>query len=187
MTAVAIAATLLGTAIAFAADDPMLNLCINCHGEDGRGVDGSTPIIAGIPAVIQEDALYAYAEGDRDCGDIPMMCKAASRLTEEQVVAFAAHYAAMPFAAAGEEFDPVLAEQGASVHKKACAICHGTDGPGDAESSILHGQRKEYLRYTIDQYASGARPQLPAMEKKVGELSADDIEALLNYYASYRD
>lgn len=178
---------LVGTVVAFAADDPMLNLCINCHGEDGTGVDGSTPIIAGIPAVIQEDALYEYAAGDRACGDKPMMCKMASRLSEEQIVAFSAHFAAMPFAAAGEEFDPALAEQGAAIHKKNCAICHGDDGPGDAEASTLHGQRKEYLRYAIDQYASGARPQLPAMERKVGELSADDIEALLNYYASYRD
>jgi len=165
----------------------MLMICSNCHGEDGRGVESDVPIIAGIPAVIQEDALYAYLDGDRQCASKPMMCKAASRLTEEQIVEFAAHFSAMPYIAAGEEFDAVLADVGKAIHDKNCAICHGADDPGDAEASILHGQRKDYLRYALQQYAAGERSQLPAMEKKTSVLSSDDIEALLNYYASYRE
>lgn len=172
---------------AIAADDPLLGMCIECHGEDGRGTEDDTPIIAGIPAVIQEDALYSYAAGDRHCGLKPMMCKLASRLSEQQVVEFAEHFAAMPYSSAGEDFDAALAEKGSAIHQANCAICHGQDDPGEAESSILHGQRKAYLRYAIQQYASGERMQLPAMEKKTSELSADDIEALINYYASYRD
>jgi len=39
----------------------------------------------------------------------------------------------------------------------------------------------------LQQYAAGERSQLPAMEKKTSVLSSDDIEALLNYYASYQD
>jgi len=165
----------------------MLKICSNCHAEDGRGVESDIPIIAGIPAVVQEDALFAYLDGDRQCGDKPLMCKSASRLTEEQIVELAAHFAAMPYAAAGEEFDPALAETGKTIHKNNCAICHGKDDPGDAEASILHGQRKDYLRYALQQYAAGERTQLPAMQKKTSVLSGDDIEALLNYYASYQD
>ena len=165
----------------------MLMICSNCHGEDGRGVESDIPIIAGIPAVVQEDALYAYLDGDRQCGYKPMMCKAASRMTEEQIVELAAHFAAMPYAAAGEEFDATLAEAGKAIHLANCAICHGKDDPGDAEASILHGQRKDYLRYALQQYSAGERKQLPAMEKKTKLLSSDDIEALLNYYASFQD
>jgi len=165
----------------------MLKICSNCHGEDGRGVESDIPIIAGIPAVVQEDALYAYLDGDRQCGYKPMMCKAASRMTEEQIVELAAHFAAMPYAAAGEEFDATLAEAGKAIHLANCAICHGKDDPGDAEASILHGQRKDYLRYALQQYSAGERTQLPAMEKKTKLLSSDDIEALLNYYASFQD
>jgi sulfide dehydrogenase cytochrome subunit len=167
--------------------DGMLKMCNTCHGEDGRGIESDTPIIAGIPAVIQEDALYAYLDGDRQCGDVPMMCKVASRLTEEQIVEFAAHFSAMPYAAAGEEFDAELAKTGESIHKENCAICHGADDPEDAEASILHGQRVGYLRNVLQQYAAGERVQLPAMEKTTSVLSSDDIEALVNYYASYRD
>lgn len=166
--------------------DPMMDMCVSCHAEDGRGNDSTVPIIAGIPAVVQEDALWAYADGQRSCGLAPMMCKIASRLTEEQIVQFAAHYAAMPYTPAGEEFDSTLAETGKSLHDSNCAICHGADDPGDAEASILHGQHIEYLRFAMQQYAAGERQQLPAMEKKMADLSDDDIEALLNYYASYR-
>ncbi len=165
----------------------MLMICSNCHGEDGRGVESDIPIIAGIPAVIQEDALYAYLDGDRQCASKPLMCKAASSLTEDQIVELAAHFAAMPYAAAGEEFDATLAQAGKAIHLANCALCHGQDDPGDAEASILHGQRKDYLRYALQQYAAGERLQLPAMEKKTKLLSSDDIEALLNYYASYQD
>ncbi len=93
----------------------------------------------------------------------------------------------MPFVPAGEDFDATLAEAGKALHMDNCAICHGNDDPGDAEASILHGQRKDYLRYSLQQYAAGERKQLPAMLKKTSVLSADDIEALLNYYASYQN
>lgn len=188
LTIFLLAAGLLGAAAPGSADvGGMLKICVNCHGEDGRGTESDTPIIAGIPAVVQEDAIYAYIDGDRHCGLKPMMCKAVGRLDEEQVVELAEHFAAMPYAPANEEFDAALASRGKTLHDDACAICHGAEDPGDAEASILHGQRKDYLRYALQQYAAGERKQLPAMAKKTSVLSGDDIEALLNYYASYRD
>ena len=116
-----------------------------------------------------------------------MMCKSAERLTEDQIIELAAHFAAMPYAAAGEEFDAALADAGKAIHDRDCAICHVADAAGGTDFPILHGQRKDYLRSVMQQYAAGGRTQLPAMEKKTKLLSSDDIEALLNYYASYQD
>jgi sulfide dehydrogenase cytochrome subunit len=160
-----------------------LMMCGACHGKDGRGSASNVPVIAGLPAVVQEDALFAYMDGDRQCASTPMMCKVVSNLTEDQVVELAEYYSAMPYASAGEEFDAALAGAGKTIHEKSCAICHNPDDP---ESPILHGQRKDYLRYALEQYAAGGRNQMPAMEKKTSALSNDDIEALLNYYASYQ-
>lgn len=161
-----------------------LGLCVNCHGEDGIGTDSGVPIIAGIPAIVQEDALYAYIDGDRDCVDMPLMCNIVSRLSEQQVVELAGYYAALPFQPAGEDFDAALAARGKATHLQNCAICHGENDPGDGEASILHGQRKDYLRYVMQEYAAGERAQLPPMESAMRALSAEDIEALVNYYAS---
>lgn len=179
-------AVILGGAAARADISAELRMCANCHGEDGLGGDTNVPVIAGIPAIVQEDALFAYIDGNRACGDTPLMCKVVSRLTEDQVMELAEHYAAKAFAPANEDFDAAQAETGKSIHDASCLICHGT-GPGDAESSILHGQRKGYLGFVLQQYAAGERAQLPAMENKMSSLSTDDIEALVNYYASYRE
>jgi len=169
----------------------MLTMCSTCHGEDGMGISSNIPIIAGVPAIVQEDALFAYADGARNCVSSPMMCKLASDLTEEQIVELSAHFAELTYQAAGEEFDVALAEAGKKVHESGCAICHGANSPSEADAdmgaSILHGQPKDYLRYTLQLYASGERSQLPTMEKVIAALSDDDIEALLNYYASYRN
>jgi len=176
---------------AWAGAQDMLKMCINCHGEDGLGTGSDMPIIAGLEATVQEDALFAYADGGRNCSATPMMCKMVLRLTEEQIIEYAAHFAALPYKASGEEFDAALAQAGKKIHLNGCARCHGADNPSEADAdlgaTILHGQRKDYLRYALGQYATGERQQLPAMEKVTAPLSADDIEALVNYYASYRD
>lgn len=175
---------------AWASAQDMLMMCTTCHGEDGLGISGDIPIIAGETATVQEDALFAYADGARKCVSTPMMCNISSNLTEEQVVELSAYFAALPFKPAAEEFDAALAEAGQKIHATSCAMCHGANA-GEANPSMgasnLHGQRKDYLRYTMQQYAAGEREQLPAMEKTISALSADDIEALLNYYASYRE
>jgi sulfide dehydrogenase cytochrome subunit len=186
MQTVSIAVLVLAASQASADVSGMLMMCTSCHGEDGRGEESDIPIIAGIPAIVQEDALFAYQDGARNCSSKPMMCKSISRLTEEQIVELVAHFAAMPYVPAGEEFDAALAQTGKTLHQENCAICHGADDPGDAEASILHGQRTAYLRHALQEYAAGTREQLPAMQKKISALSSDDFEALLNYYASFR-
>lgn len=161
-------------------------LCEGCHGADGRGGDSATPIIAGIPDLILEDALFAYIDGARKCASNPMKCTMIANLSEDEIVEFSAHFAAMPYASAGEDFDAALAEAGKAIHDKDCAMCHGADGPDDSAAAVLHGQRKDYLKYTLEQYMTGEREQPAAKEKKLSVLSSDDIEALLNYYASYQ-
>jgi len=190
-TTMCVSALLMLIVPAWAGAQDLFKMCIDCHGEDGLGTESDMPIIAGEVSAIQEDAIFAYADGGRICVSTPMMCKIASRLTEEQIVEYAAHFAALPYKGAHEEFDAALAEAGQKIHASSCAKCHGADDPSEADDSIgaskLHGQRKDYLRYALQRYAAGERTQLPAMEKVIVPLSADDIEALVHYYASYRD
>jgi len=79
-----------------------------------------------------------------------------------------------------------LAAEGEKIHKKDCGMCHGMDGPDNPEASILHGQKMTFLRAVMKEYAAGKRDQLPPMQETISVLTPEQIEAILNYYASYR-
>jgi sulfide dehydrogenase cytochrome subunit len=164
----------------------LLKKCTICHGDEGISDEPAYPSIAGIPVRVQVDAMKAYRDGRRDCGPVERMCKISVGLTDEQILELSEYFAAFPFKPAEQEFDPELAAKGAHLHEDYCEVCHG-DSPEDAEKSILHGQWMDYLRYSLSQYKIGARKQPPSMLRQTEKLSPEDIEALVNYYASYRE
>ena len=161
--------------------------CVGCHGADGvTSPMPDVPIIAGIDAVVQEDALFAYRDGGRECWPPGIMCQISGALSDDDIVELAAHFAALPNKPAGEDFDAALAAEGEKIHKTDCGMCHGMDGPVMPESSILHGQKMAYLRAVIKEYAAGKRDQLAPMQATISALTPEQTEAILNYYASYR-
>ena len=180
-------ATALGLAAAasVASSHLLVYKCTVCHGADGISTDTTYPTIAGLPAQLQMDALNGYRRGTRDCGPVPRMCKVAQNLTDEEVRKLAGHFAAFPFKAAEQTFDAALAARGKLLHEDYCEVCHG-DSPAHAEKGILHGQWTGYLRYSLTQYRTGHRKQPPSMRRQTERLSDADIDALVNYYASYR-
>ena len=171
-----------------AAADVEQNLpsCLGCHGADGASGLPDAPIIAGIAAEVQEDALYAYKDGARKCPPPGLMCQISAALSDDDIPALATHFAEMPYKPAGEAFDAALAAEGEEIHEDNCAACHGIHEPGDPQASIVHGQKLAYLRNVMQQYAAGERDQLPPMEAAIKALTPEQTEAILNYYASYR-
>jgi cytochrome subunit of sulfide dehydrogenase len=164
-----------------------LPMCSGCHGADGASsAMPDAPIIAGIAAEVQEDALFAIQDGGRTCAPPGVMCQVAASLSEDDIAELAAHFAEMPFKPAGEAFDAALAAKGEEIHENNCGICHGIHEPGDPQASIIHGQKIAYLRHVMQQYAAGERDQLPPMQAAISALTPEDIEALVNFYASYR-
>ena len=170
--------------------------CNGCHGDDGVSQWDDMPTIAGIDAFTQSDALYVYRDNERPCaeskyrnGDTSRapttMCDVAADLSDDDIESLAEHYSGLKFVAAKQEFDAALAAKGAEIHKSECDRCHSDGGSNaDDEASILAGQWMPYLRAAFEQYASGERPQDKKMKEKMDLLSADDVEALLHYYAS---
>ena len=189
-------ATLAFTGAAAADVSAIIKSCNDCHGNDGVSQWSDVPIISGMPAVVQEDALFTYAEDARPCSESKFrqgdtgrppttMCAVAADLSEESIVAIAAHYADLPFVAAKQDFDAALASAGKKVHAEHCDRCHSEGGSNpDDEAGILAGQWMAYLKTTFAQYASGDREQSNKMKEKMDLLSADDVTALLHYYAS---
>ena len=113
------------------------------------------------------------------------MCAVAADLSDEMIDEIAAHYAALPFVAAKQEFDAGLAAAGKAVHEAECDRCHSEGGSNpEDEAGILAGQQMGYLMDTFAEYRAGEREQPQKMEEKVNALSDDDVKALVHYYAS---
>lgn len=168
----------------------IVEACKSCHAEDGAGVGkANVPIIAGMPAIHIEEALYAYKDGARLCLEEPVMCETAVLLSDEDIADLAEHYGALPRNSLDEIFDAELAAIGETVHRKLCARCHLPPDDPDVEDMLgppLHGQRSEYLSYALSAYLNGTRENLlPEMEEKIELLDEGDVEVLVNYYASY--
>lgn len=175
---------------AAAATPVIVEACKSCHAVDGTGVGKKiVPVIAGMPAVHIEEALYAYKDGARQCLEEPVMCDTAALLTDENVADLAQYYGALDRPSLDENVDDALAAIGEPVHRKLCGRCHvPPDDPdvADVLGPPLHGQRADYLRYALEAYLSGTRENLlDEMKEKISLLDEGDVEALAHYYGSY--
>ncbi len=182
---------------AMAADlDATIEMCNDCHGDDGVSQWDDMPTIAGIDAFVGSEAMYVYQDEARPCamsdfrqGDTSRpatnMCDVAAELDDDAIEALAEHYAALPFVPARQEFDAAKAAAGEAIHEDKCSRCHSDGGSNpEDEASILAGQWMGYLRTTFAEYASGDREQMDKMKDVMDPLSAEDTEALIHYYAS---
>ena len=176
--------TLRGAAVALAAPAKgaaaIAAGCAGCHGAEGVSANPAWPSIAGQHSAYLLDALKAYKAGAREH---PMMAAAARALSEADMRALAARYAALPRRAAGPAApsgadDP----QGLAV----CAGCHGAEGvSANPAWPNLAGQQKQYMVAAMQAYKAGRRRHAP-MAAAVGALGEAQMEALAAYYASRR-
>ena len=176
--------------------DALMKTCNDCHGDNGVSQWSDMPTIAGIDAFGIADGLFMYRDEERPCGEseyrqgdtsraATTMCAITAELSVDDIEALGDAYAELPFVAAVQDFDAALAEAGAAIHEQQCDKCHSEGGSNvDDEASILSGQWMPYLEKTFADYASGDRPQDKKMKEKLAALSADDVTALLHYYAS---
>jgi len=170
--------------------------CNGCHGDDGVSQWSDVPTIAGVPEFVHSDALYLFRDGDRPCSELEFkqgdtsraattMCNVVADFSDDAIDEIAAHYAGLAYVAMTQEFDAELAAAGQAVHEAQCDRCHSEGGSNpEDEAGILAGQPMGYLEATFAEYASGDREQPKKMEEKLSALSADDVKALVHYYAS---
>ena len=176
--------------------DAIIADCNGCHGDNGVSQWTDVPTIAGVPEFVHSDALYLFRDEARPCSEskyrqgdtskaATTMCAVVADLSDEQIDEIAAHYAALPFVAAKQDFDAGLAEAGKAIHEAECDRCHSEGGSNpEDEASILAGQQMGYLTDTFAEYRSGEREQPKKMEEKLNALSDDDVKALVHFYAS---
>lgn len=176
--------------------DSIMQGCNDCHGDNGVSQWSDVPTIAGIDAFGHADALFLFRDEERPCAEsdyrqgdtsraATTMCAVTADLSDDDIEALGDAYAELPFVAATQEFDAALAATGAAIHEAECDRCHSEGGSNvEDEASILAGQWMGYIEGTFAQYASGDRPQDKKMKEKMDSLSAENVTALIHYYAS---
>lgn len=189
----------LGTSAGWAADAAKaLDTCAGCHNKDGVSADKDVPTIAGYSANYIGETLAGYAKKDRPCpetkvrtgpdkGKATDMCKVAGALSEAEIKQVANFFAGKKFVHAAQSSDPVLAKKGAAIHQRNCEKCHSENGSSpDDDSGMLAGQWMPYLRQTLADFKAGKRPIDKKMKPKVDALEPADVDALVNYYGSFK-
>lgn len=194
VAAIAVAILSCGQPAAAAEPPPKTALCAACHGEAAPSPYAGVPTIHGQPATALENALYDFratirpcrkpvCEAGRPCPELDF-CAIARELSDEEIAALAAWYASQPYAALSQDWNPALAARGAALHAAHCESCHSGGGVSpDNQATILRGQPKSYLHAAIGDFRHDRRIAVAEMDAVLRDLSADDIAALVEFYA----
>ena len=179
---------------AFASDagDELAAECDECHGEGGRSTDPDVPSIGGFSDFAILDLLESYRSGfrqgrkaKRPDGRETDMAEIASGLSEDELAAVAAHYAARQWQPHKQPFDAPLARRGARVHAVKCGKCHLRGGSvAESDLAITAGQWRTYLAAQFQAFDDGTRRMAPKMRKRYESLSDGDKRAILELYVS---
>lgn len=176
------------------ADDfvKLVQSCEKCHGKDGNSTTPDVPIIAGFSHEGFLNTMDVFRAGDRIALKFhkpgepeTVMNDIAKGLSDEDVRNLADYFSKRPFKPAQQSVNAELARRGEVIHKRLCEKCHTDNGAHPVEdAAILAGQWTPYLRRQFDNFLSGKRMVPRTMLRRIKELPEDDIEALLNFYAS---
>lgn len=171
--------------------------CVSCHGAEGKGDgSGAFPRLAGQAGWYTYKQLQDYASGKRPNA---VMSGIAQRLTQEEMEAVSAYYAAIY-----ASYRPVYGEvegtalqwggQLAAVGSAergipACLNCHGPNGTGNPPSvPYLAGQYANYMTYQLQLWKDGERNNdaMDVMSSIASKMTEDDMRAVSEYYMRVR-
>jgi len=172
--------------------------CDSCHGPLGVSSHDQIPIIAGQTSEFLQKTLRSYQRWDRPCVKTTYpndtsrpktdMCKITEAFGAEELQALGAWYSTQVFVAANQEFDEALAASGAALHAQHCEKCHQEGGRlAEGNEPRLAGQWLPYLRKSINYVPTGEHMVPPMMERAVSKFSVQEVNALMNFYASQQD
>ena len=171
--------------------------CITCHGAEGQGDgSGAFPRLAGLPGWYMYKQLVDYASGERPNN---VMSGVAQRLTEHEMEAVSAYYAAIdaPYRPVAGTVDAELLQWGGqlgavgSAEKgiPACVNCHGPSGLGNPPSvPYLAGQYATYMTHQLQLWREGVRNNdaMNVMSSIASKMTDEDMRAVSEYYARVR-
>jgi sulfide dehydrogenase cytochrome subunit len=155
--------------------------CGSCHGTLGASVGPSNPILAGQPAAYIVESMKKFKSGERPS---TVMGRLAKGYSDDEFRAMGEFFEAQKFVRHPQPVDAAKVAKGKQLHDQNCKKCHQEGGRESEDGGVLAGQWKQYLQINMDEFQSGKRPMPKKMADKFQGLSKEDLEALVNYYAS---
>jgi sulfide dehydrogenase cytochrome subunit len=193
-----IAGCLISVGVRAADVDKLVAVCADCHGKAGASKDADVPIIGGYSVEFLVNNLTDYQTKDRDCpetkfrdgpkkGQKTDMCQMVKDFSADDIKAVAGYFSKQKFVRAKQKFDPALAKKGKSLHADYCEKCHSNGGTeAEDDTGLPAGQWMPYLRQALKEFRTGKRPIPKKMKAKLDQVDDADIEALVNYYGSFK-
>jgi sulfide dehydrogenase cytochrome subunit len=127
-----------------------------------------------------------YRSGDKK-GTKTDMCQIAKDMSPSDINQVAGYFAGQKFVRTPQKFDPELAKKGKNIHEMSCEKCHSESGTVASDDvGILAGQKMAYLEEQFKFFKEGKRPISKKMKPKLDPLDKAAIEALINYYGSFK-
>lgn len=159
-----------------------VELCISCHGEDGRPVVENAPILFGQEFYYMFVQLRDYAAGRREN---EIMTPIAGELDRKQMEAVALYlseqtWPRIQFSATDQEI-AIGQTVGSSGQ---CPQCHLGGYDGDSRVPRLAGQKADYLAQTMLDFKHRIRRNAPDKSSLMEGFSEDDLTAMANYLAN---
>ncbi len=157
------------------------NTCSACHGQFGQAVGPNIPTLAGQPASYIADSMRKFKSGER-VGTV--MNRVAKAYSDGDFNAMGEFFSQKMFVRHPQKVDGAKVAKGKLLHEKNCEKCHTESGRESEDGGVIAGQWSEYLKITMDDFAAKKRPMPKKMAEKIEGLSKDDLDALIDFYAS---
>ena len=157
------------------------NTCSACHGQFGQSVGPSIPTLAGQPAAYISDSMKKFKSGERP-GTV--MNRVAKAYSDDDFNAMGDFFSQQKFVRYPQSVDAAKVAKGKELHDQKCKKCHEENGRESEDGGVIAGQWLEYLHITANDFMAKKRPMPKKMAEKFENLSKDDVDALINFYAS---
>ena len=158
--------------------------CQTCHRQDGSGrARFDIPRLSGQHASVLIKQLMDIRSDLRVNTEMKNYMLD-SDLTLQDFADMAAYLQSLPVVGDIAKGPPELVQRGEALYARDCAACHGERGEGKAEFfyPMLASQHYNYLLREMDLILTGRRGNSnPAMPAILGNLSADDKQAIASY------
>jgi cytochrome c553 len=162
--------------------DENVQVCSGCHGENGKPVDKTIPIIWGQQTGYLYIQLRDFKRGDRRS---EIMQPIASTFERDDMLAVAEYFSKKPWPDLGQPRASKDVSQRALTANSSigCTGCHLDHFQGDSTVPRLAGQGRDYLAKTMADFRTRARGNNPGMSDLMIATAPEDLTALAEYLA----